>query len=70
VIFIFIIIIFFFFFFYYYYYYYYYYSAPVASVSGSTAAYRLIVRARLWKLPLVSPGVPTPTTGETSGRER
>jgi hypothetical protein len=31
---------------------------------------RLIVRARLWKFPLVPPGDRTPTTRETSSRER
>jgi hypothetical protein len=34
------------------------YWAPVASAPGSTAASRLIVRARLWKFPLVPPGAP------------
>jgi hypothetical protein len=49
---------FFFFFFFFFYW------APVASAPGSTAACRLIVQARLWKFPLVSPGAPTPTTSE------
>jgi hypothetical protein len=43
-----IIIIFFFF-----------YWAPAASAPRSTAACRLIVRARLWKFPLVPPGAPS-----------
>jgi hypothetical protein len=34
------------------------YWALVANASGSTAACRLIVRARLWKFPLVPPGAP------------
>jgi hypothetical protein len=46
------------------------YWAPVTSAPGSTAACRLIVRARLWKFPLVPPGALTPTTTqETSNRE-
>jgi hypothetical protein len=52
--------------------YFFFFWAPVASAPGSTAAMktRLIVRARLWKFPLVPPGAPTPTTRETSSRER
>jgi hypothetical protein len=47
------------------------YWAPVASALGSTAACRLIVRARLWNFSLIPPGASTPTTmQETSRRER
>jgi hypothetical protein len=34
------------------------YWAPVAIAPGSTAACRLIVRARIWKFPIVPPGAP------------
>jgi hypothetical protein len=41
------------------------YWAPVASAPESTAVWRLIVRVRLWKFPLVPQGAPTPTTRDT-----